>query len=212
MSLEQPVVGARSATNIAESGVDGERRDRQARRHARAGERVRRIRASLDGLKFRVEPRRRSLEPGRDTYYPRTTLMGSQVNGQAVRGQDRRRRTSSTRTRSRTTTRSARTTRSTRWSGYSRQQNDLENSTIQNSNFVSDIDVFEIDRRRHADRRPAGFLGAHALDAGVVPRTHQLHARSTATSSRSRAAATARRASAPITSGASSRRRRSDGA
>ena len=69
-----------------------------------------------------------------------------------------------------------------------------------------------VDRQRHADRRAAGQLGPHALDARVVPRPHQLHARSTATCSRSRAAKTARRASAPITSGASSRRRRSAGA
>ena len=40
----------------------------------------------LSGLKFRTSVGTDLSNRGRDTYYPRTTLMGSQVNGQAVRG------------------------------------------------------------------------------------------------------------------------------
>ena len=40
----------------------------------------------LSGLKLRVNVGTDLSNRGRDTYYPRTTLMGSQVNGQAVRG------------------------------------------------------------------------------------------------------------------------------
>ncbi len=97
----------------------------------------------LDGLKARVSLGSDLSERTRDTYYPQTTLMGAPpVNGYAKRGQ----------------------TQLTDWlnentltydhafgsfqaldavAGYSRQQDDLQNQTIQNSNFVSDIDVFE---------------------------------------------------------------------
>src|SRR5262249_58268966 len=40
----------------------------------------------LSGLRARVNVGTDLSNRGRDTYYPRTTLMGSQVNGQAVRG------------------------------------------------------------------------------------------------------------------------------
>jgi TonB-linked SusC/RagA family outer membrane protein len=79
---------------------------------------------------------------GRDSYYPRTTLLGSQTNGLAVRGKTQ------------TTNFLNENTLSYNKSigtdhqidavaGYTRQQNDGENSTIRNSNFVSDIAVFE---------------------------------------------------------------------
>src|SRR5262249_57803955 len=40
----------------------------------------------LSGMKLKVSVGTDLSSRGRDTYYPRTTLMGSQVNGQAVRG------------------------------------------------------------------------------------------------------------------------------
>lgn len=97
----------------------------------------------MDGLKAHVSLGSDLSERTRDTYYPQTTLMGAPPeNGYAKRGQ----------------------TQLTDWlnentltydhsfgtfqaldavAGYSRQQDDLQNSTIQNSNFISDIDVFE---------------------------------------------------------------------
>jgi TonB-dependent starch-binding outer membrane protein SusC len=96
----------------------------------------------LHGLKFRSSFGADLGNRTRDTYFPRTTLQGSQTNGYAKRG----------------------ATRTTSWlnenllsydrdfgtthqvsaiAGYTRQQSDLESSNIQNSNFVSDIDAFE---------------------------------------------------------------------
>jgi len=79
----------------------------------------------------------------RDTYFPRTTLQGaSPVNGQAKRGQ-----TSTTGFLNENTLSYNRAFGASNLVdavvGYTRQQNDLTNSQIANSNFVSDIDVFE---------------------------------------------------------------------
>ena len=78
----------------------------------------------------------------RDTYFPRTTLQGSQVNGQATRG-----RTATTNFLNENTLTYTHNFGTygdvSAVGGYSRQQNDLEASVIRNSNFVSDIDVFE---------------------------------------------------------------------
>ncbi len=94
------------------------------------------------GLKFRVNVGTDLSNRGRDTYYPRTTLMGSQVNGQAVRGA-----TQSTNFLNENTLTYTKSLNAANQidaiAGYSRQQSDLNNSTIRNSNFVSDIDVFE---------------------------------------------------------------------
>ena len=96
----------------------------------------------LSGLKLRVNVGTDLSNRGRDTYYPRTTLMGSQVNGQAVRGT-----TQTTNFLNENTLSYNHTLGSANILdavvGYSRQQSDLTNSTIRNSNFVSDIDVFE---------------------------------------------------------------------
>jgi len=94
------------------------------------------------GLKLRVSVGTDLSSRGRDTYYPRTTLMGSQVNGQAVRGT-----TQSTNFLNENTLTYTKAINAANQvdavAGYSRQQSDLNNSTIKNSNFVSDIDVFE---------------------------------------------------------------------
>ena len=78
----------------------------------------------------------------RDTYYPRTTLQGSQVNGQAIRG-----RTATTNFLNENLLTYNHAFGSSNLvdavAGYTRQQNDLQSSTIRNSNFVSDIEVFE---------------------------------------------------------------------
>ena len=78
----------------------------------------------------------------RDTYYPRTTLPGSQVNGQATRGRSA---TTNFLNENLLTYNRAINDDNTVdvLAGYTRQQNDLESSQIRNSNFVSDIDVFE---------------------------------------------------------------------
>ncbi len=96
----------------------------------------------IDGLKLRINVGADLANRSRDTYYPRTTLMGSQVNGQAVRGV-----TNSTNFLDENTLSYARTLNSANAldlvAGYTRQQSDLTSSLIRNSNFVSDIDVFE---------------------------------------------------------------------
>jgi TonB-linked SusC/RagA family outer membrane protein len=96
----------------------------------------------LTGLKLRVSLGADLSNRTRDTYYPRTTLPGSQVNGQAKRGQ-----TQTTNFLNENTLAYDRTFGSIHSidavAGYTRQQSDLVNSQISNSNFVSDIDVFE---------------------------------------------------------------------
>jgi hypothetical protein len=96
----------------------------------------------LRGLKLRVSLGTDLSNRTRDTYYPRTTLMGSQVNGQAKRGT-----TSTTNFLNENTLSYNRAFGSGQLLdavvGYNRQQSDLLNSQISNSNFVSDIDVFE---------------------------------------------------------------------
>jgi TonB-dependent starch-binding outer membrane protein SusC len=78
----------------------------------------------------------------RDTYYPRTTLQGSQVNGQATRGK-----TANTSFLNENTLAYNHAFGPNHLidavAGYTRQQNDLETNQIRNSNFVNDIDVFE---------------------------------------------------------------------
>jgi hypothetical protein len=95
----------------------------------------------LRGLKLRVSLGTDLSNRTRDTYYPRTTLMGSQVNGQAKRG------TTSTTNFLNENTLSYNHAFGGQLVdavvGYNRQQSDLLNSQISNSNFVSDIDVFE---------------------------------------------------------------------
>jgi TonB-linked SusC/RagA family outer membrane protein len=96
----------------------------------------------LTGLKVRVSLGSDLSNRTRDTYYPRTTLPGSQVNGQAKRGQ-----TQTTNFLNENTLSYDRTFGSMHTidavAGYTRQQSDLVNSQITNSNFVNDIDVFE---------------------------------------------------------------------
>jgi TonB-dependent starch-binding outer membrane protein SusC len=96
----------------------------------------------LTGLKVRVSLGADLSNRTRDTYYPRTTLQGSQVNGQAKRGQ-----TQTTNFLNENTLSYDRTFGSMHTidavAGYTRQQSDLVNSQISNTNFVNDIDVFE---------------------------------------------------------------------
>ncbi|MEP6494838.1 MAG: TonB-dependent receptor [bacterium] len=95
-----------------------------------------------DGLRLKVSLGTDLSSRNRDTYYPRTTLMGSQVNGQAVRGT-----TSSTNFLNENTLAYNHAFGANHLvdavAGYTRQQSDLNASSIKNSNFVSDIDVFE---------------------------------------------------------------------
>jgi TonB-linked SusC/RagA family outer membrane protein len=94
------------------------------------------------GLKLRSSLGTDLSNRGRDTYYPRTTLMGSQVNGQAVRGKTQN--TNFLNENTLSYNHSFGTTHAIdAVAGYSRQQSDLENGTIKNSNFVTDIDAFE---------------------------------------------------------------------
>src|SRR6185369_7738484 len=96
----------------------------------------------FDGLKFKMSVGADLSNRTRDTYFPRTTLQGSQVNGQATRG-----RTATTNFLNENTLTYTRNFGFygdvSAVGGYSRQQSDLESSLIRNSNFVSDIDVFE---------------------------------------------------------------------
>jgi TonB-linked SusC/RagA family outer membrane protein len=96
----------------------------------------------LEGLKLKVSAGTDLSNRTRDTYFPRTTLQGSQVNGQATRG-----RTATTNFLNENLLSYSKTLRAgndvNAIVGYSRQQNDLEASQIRNSNFVTDIDVFE---------------------------------------------------------------------
>ena len=96
----------------------------------------------MPGLKLRMSLGTDLSNRTRDTYYPRTTLQGSQVNGQAKRG------TTSTTNFLNENTLTYNHAFGTGQLvdavvGYNRQQSDLINSQISNSNFVSDIDVFE---------------------------------------------------------------------
>jgi TonB-linked SusC/RagA family outer membrane protein len=95
-----------------------------------------------DGLRFKVSLGTDLSSRNRDTYYPRTTLMGSQVNGQAIRGT-----TSTTNFLNENTLSYNHAFGANHLidavAGYTRQQSDLNASSIRNSNFVSDIDVFE---------------------------------------------------------------------
>lgn len=96
----------------------------------------------LDGLKLRVSVGADLSDRSRDTYLPRTTLQGSQTNGYAKRG-----RTEATNFLNENTLSYDRSFGNMHQvdavAGYTRQQSDLVSSQIQNSNFVSDIDVFE---------------------------------------------------------------------
>ena len=95
------------------------------------------------GLKFRTSLGGDLSNRSRDTYYPRTTLMGSTpTNGYAKTGS-----TQNTNFLNENTLSYDRSFGTTHQidavAGYTRQQNDLVVGTVQNSNFVSDIDVFE---------------------------------------------------------------------
>ena len=96
----------------------------------------------VEGLKLRVSLGGDLSNRSRDTYFPRTTLQGSQTNGYAKRG-----RTETTNFLNENTLSYNRSFGTSHLidavAGYTRQQSDLVSSSIQNSNFVSDIDVFE---------------------------------------------------------------------
>lgn len=93
-------------------------------------------------FKFRVNVGSDLSSRSRDTYFPRTTLQGSQTNGYAKRGQTQ---TTNFLNENLLTYSHAFSTNHAvdAVAGYTRQQSDLTSSQIQNSNFVSDIDVFE---------------------------------------------------------------------
>jgi len=96
----------------------------------------------LSDLKLRVSLGADLSSRGRDTYFPRTTLQGSLVNGQAVRGT-----TSTTNFLNENTLTYRHSFNQANQvdvlGGYSRQQSDLISNQERNSNFVSDVDVFE---------------------------------------------------------------------
>jgi TonB-dependent starch-binding outer membrane protein SusC len=96
----------------------------------------------LDGLKARVSLGGDLSDRTRDTYFPRTTLQGAQTNGYAKRGRSQV--TDFLNENTLTYNRAFGTLHAIdAVAGYTRQQDDLLNSTVQNSQFVSDIDVFE---------------------------------------------------------------------
>ena len=96
----------------------------------------------LKGLKLKVGLGSDLADRTRDTYYPRTTLQGAQVNGQAIRG-----RTQSTNFLNENTLAYRRAIGLDHQLdvlvGYTRQSNNLVATGIRNSNFVSDISSFE---------------------------------------------------------------------
>ena len=96
----------------------------------------------VGGLKFRSSLGADLANRSRDTYWPRTTLQGSQTNGYAKRGK-----TETTNFLNENLLTYSKAFGSLNQidalAGYSRQQSDLVATSIQNSNFVSDIDVFE---------------------------------------------------------------------
>jgi TonB-dependent starch-binding outer membrane protein SusC len=96
-----------------------------------------------DGLKFRTSVGGDLSDRSRDTYYPRTTLMGATpVNGYAKTGSTQNTNFLNENTLTYDHAFNA-TNQFNAVAGYTRQQNDLIVGTVQNSNFVSDIDVFE---------------------------------------------------------------------
>ena len=96
----------------------------------------------LDGLKFRTSLGADIANRSRDTYWPRTTLQGSQTSGYAKRGKTET--TNFLNENLLTYTKAFGSLNQVdALAGYTRQQSDLVASSIQNSNFVSDIDVFE---------------------------------------------------------------------
>jgi TonB-linked SusC/RagA family outer membrane protein len=96
----------------------------------------------VDGLKFRSSLGADLGNRSRDTYWPRTTLQGSQTNGYAKRGKTEA--TNFLNENLLTYTKAVGSLQQVdAVAGYTRQQSDLVASTIQNSNFVSDVDVFE---------------------------------------------------------------------
>ena len=96
----------------------------------------------VSGLKFRSSLGADLANRSRDTYWPRTTLQGSQTNGYAKRGKTET--TNFLNENLLTYTKAfGGLNQIDAVAGYTRQQSDLVASTIQNANFVSDIDVFE---------------------------------------------------------------------
>jgi TonB-linked SusC/RagA family outer membrane protein len=78
----------------------------------------------------------------RDTYYPRTTLQGLNRNGQAIRGRNEN--TSFLNENTLTYAKTFGTTHDiSAVAGYSRQMQNLVRTSLNNSNFVSDITGFE---------------------------------------------------------------------
>lgn len=96
-------------------------------------------------LKLRVSLGGDLSNRGRDTYYPRTTLQGAGVNGSAIRGttQSTNFLNENTLTYDKSFNSFGTSNQVDAVAGYTRQQSDIVNSQIRNSNFVSDIDVFE---------------------------------------------------------------------
>jgi len=91
----------------------------------------------LPSLRLRVTLGADYANRWRDTYYPTTTLRGSQVNGQAIRG------TSNTASwlneNTLTYDKTFGTQHMTLLGGYTRQSTTVDGSSMSNSNFVSDI-------------------------------------------------------------------------
>ncbi len=96
----------------------------------------------FSGLKFRITGGADLANRARYTYYPRTTLIGSQVNGQAIRGS-----TNITSFINENTLNYSRTFGSDHRidavAGYSRQSNETLRDLARNSQFVSDIDGYQ---------------------------------------------------------------------
>ena len=94
------------------------------------------------GLKFRSSLGADLANRSRDTYWPRTTLQGSQTNGYAKRGKTET--TNFLNENLLTYTKAfGALNQVDALAGYTRQQSDLVASSIQNANFVNDADVFE---------------------------------------------------------------------
>ena len=97
----------------------------------------------IEGLKLRISGGADFSSRFRDTYYPRTTLRGrTPVNGEAIRGNNE---TLSLLNENTLTYENAFGTahRIAAVAGYTRQRWDNENSSMSNSNFVSDITGYE---------------------------------------------------------------------
>jgi hypothetical protein len=127
----------------------------------------------LDGLRFRTTVGTDLSFRGRDTYYPRTTLQGAAQGGRAIRA--RVDNTSFLNENTLTYDRSfGDAHRVSTVVGYTRQSLNSVRGDTRNSNFVSDITGFESIGAGSQAGGPNVGLGAHALDARLVPRPREL--------------------------------------